>query len=419
MVPTLSQIQAWSTEPLIEAASYWTKTADQWEDVFLQIRNQSHILLWEGAGGEALRQRTGADVAIVVAKADQLRQASKFARDGAGTIGTAQRRVLYAVEDAHNAGFFVGEDLSVIDTRTSHNAAEQAARQEQAQVFATDIRQRATQLLGADQEVAAKITAATTELTPTFPETHPLDDHIVSDGKDKGGVRLVDQHTFKQDPPAPPGPPGNPFAGWTDEQMRQVAIEIAHGHALEVHPEDFPPGWNEPDLARWIYDTMKDSNTRAATSIDSGALTLLRDGRVILIQPKGGDFGTTFAPRPRPGDSWRTPLDYFEQRTRALDPLPPPVAGRLPPLTPGEMAPRMSAPPPAPPIRGGADLAPMEPPPAARTSMEPPGRLGGPMAGGPVPPESIPHPVQLPHSHHELPVLGKDELPDLDEFGSR
>ncbi|ARG74736.1 hypothetical protein B1T51_09905 [Mycobacterium kansasii] len=51
---TLSQVRTWSTQHLIEAAGYWTKTADQWEDVFLQMRNQSHTLIWEGAGGDAL-----------------------------------------------------------------------------------------------------------------------------------------------------------------------------------------------------------------------------------------------------------------------------------------------------------------------------------------------------------------------------
>ncbi len=149
MVLTLSQVQAWSTEHLIEAATYWSKTADQWEDVFLQMRNQSHTLVWEGAGGDALRQRTGADLAIVSTKADELRQASKIARDGAGTIGIAQRRVLHAVEDAHNAGFTVGEDFSVTDIRTSRSSAEQAARQAQAQAqaLATDIRQRAVEPL--------------------------------------------------------------------------------------------------------------------------------------------------------------------------------------------------------------------------------------------------------------------------------
>ncbi len=116
MLPTLSQIQAWGTEHLIEAADYWTKTAYQWEDVFLRMRNQSHLIVWEGAAGDGLRQRTGADLAIVSTKAEHLRQASRIARDSAGAIGAAQRRVIYAVQDAHNEGFNVEEDLSVTDT---------------------------------------------------------------------------------------------------------------------------------------------------------------------------------------------------------------------------------------------------------------------------------------------------------------
>lgn len=37
---------------IIEAAYYWTKVADQWEDVFLEMRNRSHFIAWEGAGGD-------------------------------------------------------------------------------------------------------------------------------------------------------------------------------------------------------------------------------------------------------------------------------------------------------------------------------------------------------------------------------
>lgn len=51
MLATLSQIRAWSTEHLIDAAGYWTETADRWEDVFLQMRNQAHAIAWNGAGG--------------------------------------------------------------------------------------------------------------------------------------------------------------------------------------------------------------------------------------------------------------------------------------------------------------------------------------------------------------------------------
>jgi hypothetical protein len=84
-----------------------------------------------------------------------------------------------------------------------------------------------------------------------------------------------------------------------------------------------------------------------------------------------------------------------------------PTRGGLPnipglPVAPGEVET-------APPVR-----APVEPPPVE----SPPARPGPlpPAIVGPVPPESKPHPVQLPHSHHGPPVLGKDELSDLPEF---
>ena len=174
MPATLSQIRAWSTEHLIDAAGHWSKTADQWEDAFLQIRNQSYAIDWKGAGGDGLRQRTSADLPIVGAKADLLRQAAGIARNGASEIGAAQRRILYAVEDAQNAGFVVGEDLSVTDAHTSRTAAEQAARQAQAQAFAGDIRLRAGQLDEAEAEVAGQLTATTAGLPmPASPPPAP------------------------------------------------------------------------------------------------------------------------------------------------------------------------------------------------------------------------------------------------------
>lgn len=36
---TLSQIRAWSTQHLTYAATYWTQTADRWEDAFLTSRS--------------------------------------------------------------------------------------------------------------------------------------------------------------------------------------------------------------------------------------------------------------------------------------------------------------------------------------------------------------------------------------------
>ena len=61
------------------------------------MRNQSYAIAWHGAGGDGLRQRTSADLPIVSAKADQLRQAAGIARNGASDISAAQRRVLYGI----------------------------------------------------------------------------------------------------------------------------------------------------------------------------------------------------------------------------------------------------------------------------------------------------------------------------------
>ncbi|AXN51410.1 hypothetical protein DSM43518_04954 [Mycobacterium marinum] len=206
MPATLSQIRAWSTEHLIDSAGYWTKTADQWEDTFFQIRNQSYALDWDGAGGAALRERTSADLPLVSAKADVLRQAAGIARDGASGISAAQRRVLYAIEDAQNVGFTVGEDLSVTDTRSSGTAAEQVARHAQAQAFAGDIRLRAEQLDAAEVKVAGQLSATRAGLSGIGFAENPIFNPVAHAPANRIGIQPVD---FKQDSGAPP-----PFAPW-------------------------------------------------------------------------------------------------------------------------------------------------------------------------------------------------------------
>jgi len=160
MIPSRSQIEAYTTDHLVGAAEHWSGLADRWEDAHWHVRNEAHALEWEGLGAEALRARTVSDCDVATSKAAQLREAATIARRGAGDISAAQRRVMYAVQDAHNAGFRVGEDLSVTDTRRSRSAAEQAARQAQAQTFAADIRSRTAELVGLDQDVGADITNA-------------------------------------------------------------------------------------------------------------------------------------------------------------------------------------------------------------------------------------------------------------------
>jgi hypothetical protein len=76
-LPTLSQIRAWDTEHLIEAADHWTDTADRWDRVAVQVWQESHGLDWEGVAPDALIERTSTDKATMSGKADRLREAVK------------------------------------------------------------------------------------------------------------------------------------------------------------------------------------------------------------------------------------------------------------------------------------------------------------------------------------------------------
>jgi hypothetical protein len=220
-LPTLSSIQAWDVDHLTEAADHWDATADRWETVSVQVWQQSHTLDWEGQARDALVDRTTADKTTMLAKSDQLRDAAKVARRGASDIDAAKRRVLYAVEDAHNAGFLVGEDLSVTDTRTTKNPAELAARQSQAQVFAADIRARAAQLVGVDNEVATNLTGTAGDVGATTFAENPINygDKPIDVGADpRHGTIQLAGHGFKLDGGAPPPPQ----PGFLDQYQQQL-----------------------------------------------------------------------------------------------------------------------------------------------------------------------------------------------------
>jgi hypothetical protein len=160
MIPTRSQIESYTTDHLVDAAHYWGSLADRWEDAHWQVRNEAQSLNWEGSAGDAVREQTVADYTVAGQRADQLRTAAGIARQQAGELERLRNRILYAVGDAEEAGFDVGEDLSVNDIRATMNPAELIARQSQAQAFAVDIRQRAITLIGVDSDVAASLTAS-------------------------------------------------------------------------------------------------------------------------------------------------------------------------------------------------------------------------------------------------------------------
>jgi hypothetical protein len=151
-------------------------------------------------------------------------------------------------------------------------------------------------------------------------------------------IQAVDR-TWKKDPPPPP--PADPLPGWTDEQKQRVAVEIANGHAAQKHF----PGESEPDIARRIYNALTDPRSVGTSTDGSGLVVLGKDGTVVFVKPGDADYGTAFVPQPTPNTSWQTPEEYFKESAGELAPLPPPAPGRLPSVSPGEIAPSISAPP--------------------------------------------------------------------------
>jgi len=168
--PNLSQLVAWPTEHLTQAAGDWETMGARTYGVANQVWRDALSIDWQGDAADSLRTATHADMMTTSTAADQLQAAAKVARSGASDLYAARSRVRYTVEAARTAGFDVGEDLSVTDRSTSGSAAQRAARQAQAQTVAGDIRQRAAQLVALDEQVAGKVTAAVAGIRDTFPQ---------------------------------------------------------------------------------------------------------------------------------------------------------------------------------------------------------------------------------------------------------
>ena len=368
-LPTLSQIHAWDVDHLIEAAVHWDSTAERWDAVYREVWQQSLGMDWQGQARDALIDRTTADSAMVSSKADQLREASLTARKGAGDISAAQRSVLYKVDDAHQAGFVVGEDLSLADIRRSRDAVELATRQAQAQALSADIRSRASQLLAADSEIGAKLTATAGDVGSLNFNEEP----VAHDGK----IQLVD---WKQAPAPTPSP------GHTGQDVRNAIKNLPKGTGPFIGEIR-----SEQDL-RNLWDWASEGSAPSTGSKYPGTERLLPDGTRIGMR-KSDDHGPTMEIR-TPDKSY-TKIHVNEARGGVPE-IPAHTAGPAEGAAPEQHAP--------------AESTPVEDTPAEAAAPRPAPEPSPPM--GPAGSNPLPHFVEPPHSHHGPPILGRNDLSD-------
>lgn len=214
-LPTLSQVRAWDTAHLADAAGHWTATATVWEDVFTKLAasaNNPGGVPWEGRAAEAAQSRAHSDRMTVIGLADQLHDAAAIARAGAWEIAEARRRALRLVDAAQEAGFVVGEDFSVTDTRF-HDRLTAMGRRSRAEGLAAKLRAAVRVLAAADNRIAGELTAATAG----------MGGEVFADAVDESGVATggaaVPPADLATGPGRPP-PPAVPGAGTAGGPLR-------------------------------------------------------------------------------------------------------------------------------------------------------------------------------------------------------
>lgn len=404
-LPSLSQLLAWPTEHLTDAADRWDAVAARNYGVANQIWQDALSIDWHGDAADALRAATHSDMITVSVAVDQLQAAAKVARSGASDLCAARARLLYALEDAQTAGFDVDDNMSVGDRSTGGSAILRAARQAAAEAFAADIRQRATQLVAVDQQVAEKVTAAVDGIRDVFAQNP-------TPSTQKPDIQAVDHH-WKKDPAPQPDPSGD--EPWENLPSPHNAQDIKD--ALR----QLPRGENKPhrqlDTPEQIQDFWDWLAKNARPLPPSGKVTrkILDDGTEISVRPGSGSGGPTIeAVLPGPGKTRKVhlPLPFID-----IPPDLPPLHDH-PPMTPSPPAPGHPLPIPLPPTQFAdpADL------PSWLKDPSPPGFTVSPVQQPPVFDWDRPDAPAPPVAHAEAPPQGGESwLPgvahDLSEGG--
>jgi len=294
--PTRSEIEAWPTQHLEDAAGRWRKAATSSTDAFEQHRQNIDSpggTTWEGDAKDAALHRVTGDLAVARRQAAVKGEAADIAESGAGDISAVKARVIEAITDAEEDGFRVGDDLSVKDTRPVDLSNPQA-RYAAAAGHAEFIKFRAEQLVQTDALIGQQLHAKAAELEGI---RFDGEDESQAEGDGQGHVQLVDHH-FKLDPPPPglPQPPG----GWSADPVMRAAQRIAYGHAWPDHLSDWK-GMTQDELAQIVRD-MFVGDPRTDPTLHVGAIpgrsstAIYKDGIIVIQDPLTGDGGTVYRP---------------------------------------------------------------------------------------------------------------------------
>jgi hypothetical protein len=107
--PGLSQLLAWPTEHLTEAADYWEAVGGRSYGVANWVWQDALSIDWQGEAADRLRTATQTDMLTTSAVADQLQAAAKVARSGVD-----EAVVFYYITDLEEGGAPFGDSPETI-----------------------------------------------------------------------------------------------------------------------------------------------------------------------------------------------------------------------------------------------------------------------------------------------------------------
>jgi len=163
-LPTLSQLRAWQTGHLTDAATRWNAAAEKWTTSYGDVADGLPApagTSWEGAASQAAQARMAKDRAGAEAVAQRLRLGTQAATNGAQRIDAAKEEALRVVAMANTMGFDVQDDLSVVDRVSFWPSPLDQLRQSQAQLLGVNVKMGAAQLAALDQWVATDLNTVT------------------------------------------------------------------------------------------------------------------------------------------------------------------------------------------------------------------------------------------------------------------
>jgi hypothetical protein len=201
--PTVTELKSGSFSHLGRFADWCDQISDKAESAFGEVAQTVRRpggVEWEGEAADAAIGRADLDLVKVRGWVWGHREAAVIARQGQDQLEAGQREALETVGDAERAGFKVGEDYRVTDTRGVSTRGELDARRAVAEAHSNFIRHRVGHLVANDIALTGRLKEATADFgNLTFEESPTTDD-----GK-KRHVQPVDNKTHKDAPAPDPG----------------------------------------------------------------------------------------------------------------------------------------------------------------------------------------------------------------------